>query len=235
MLNSVEADSAYSLVDLKLLSGQVSVVRYDYCDQSVDGDYTWPALMDELVLVTDSLKTDQAIFGGLSMGAGTILHLAVSFPERIKGMILVTPAPGWEMREKTIMVYRKIESQTSQHKIPEILKRIVNWSQDPPEFYEQQFPGTKKKLQDLRLKFAPGYYTKIYSGGAESDYPSREQISEITVPTLIISVPGDVNHPSEMANELKYLIKNSDLFEVTSFDDYLKLQNKVFDFIRELD
>jgi len=235
MLNSVEADSAYSLVDFNQLEEIASVVRYDYRDQSVDGNYTWPALMDELVQVTNSLNIENSVFGGLSMGAGTILHLAVHFPERIKGMILVTPAPGWEMRLKTIEVYRKIEAQTNRHKIPEILKRIISWSQDPPEFFEQRFPGTKQKLQDFRLKFAPAYYSKIYSGGAESDFPSREQIAEINVPTLIISVPGDLNHPSEMAYELNSLIEKSDIVEVSSFDDYLKLQNRISDFIRELD
>ena len=81
MLNSVESDSVYSLIDFESLQNKVLVVRYNYCDKSIDGDYTWPALTNELISVLDAQKYDKAILGGLSMGAGTAIHAAVQYPE----------------------------------------------------------------------------------------------------------------------------------------------------------
>jgi pimeloyl-ACP methyl ester carboxylesterase len=235
MLNSVESDSVYSLIDFKSLQNQVSVVRYNYCDKSTAGDYSWPALTNELISVLDDQKYEKVLMGGLSMGAGTAIHAAVQFPERVKALILVTPPPAWEKREKIKTVYRKVISKTNGESIPEILKRIIQLNQDPPEYFEQNHPGTKQRLLEHRLGFEPQYYTQIYIGGANSDFPSREQISKINVPTLIIAQPNDPNHPLETAQELNNLIKRSELVIVSDYEDYKELQIKVLDFISRID
>jgi pimeloyl-ACP methyl ester carboxylesterase len=235
LLNSVEADSLFSLIDFRKLSEIVAVVRYDYRDKAFDGDYTWPALCDELKQISDSMNQQQLFLGGLSMGAGTILHFATQYPERVKAMILVTPPPGWEMRTDTKTVYRKIASKTDNHTVPEILKRIISWSKDPPDFFEEKHPGTRQKLQQLRLNFEPLYYSRIYSDGADSDFPSREQIAQINVPTLIVSIPNDTNHPAEMAQILHNLIKTSKLEVISEYKDLENLQKIVRNFILEVE
>ena len=231
MLNSVESDTVYSLIDFKSLQDQLSVVRYNYCDKSIDGDYSWPALTNELISVLDAQKYDQVIMGGLSMGAGTAIHAAVQFSERVKGLILVTPPPAWEMREKVKAVYRKVISTTNSKVVPELLKRIIQLNQDPPEYYEQNHPGIRQQLLEYRLSFEPQYYTQIYLGGANSDFPTREQISEINVPTLIIAHPNDTNHPLETAQELNNLIKGSELVIISNYEDYKMSQIKTKHFL----
>ena len=234
MMNSVESDSVYSLIDFEQLAKQVTVVRYNYGDKSVTGNYTWEFLADELRTVLDNQKIDQSILGGLSMGSGTILHAAVNYPERVKALILVTPPPAWEKREDVKNVYRKIASKTNPENIPEFLRRIVGWNQYPPQYYEQLHPGIREKLQDLRLAFNPAYYTRLYIDGANSDFPSPEQISEINVPTLIIAHPNDPNHPLETAQTLNNLIKRSELLIISDYEDYKILQIKVRDFINSI-
>lgn len=231
MLNSVELDSTYSLVDLSQLAELATLIRYNYCDKSVSGNYTWQYLSEELIGIINSQNDQRVILGGLSMGSGTILHAAVNYPEKVKALILVTPPPAWESREKVKSVYRKVAAKTNPEKIPEILKRIVSWSQEPPDYYEEKHPGTRNRIQDLRLSFEPEYYTRLYLDGAASDMPSREQIASIHVPTLIISHHNDENHPLEMAQELNNLINKSELIVVSAYSDYEKLQKKVRDFI----
>ena len=234
MLNSTELDSAYSLINFQELSKLVTVIRYNYCEKSVSGNYTWEYLADELIEIMNRQKYEKSILGGLSMGSGTILHAAVNYPERVKALILVTPPPAWETREKVKSVYRKVAAKTNDKTIPELLRRIVAWNQDPPEYYEQKHPGTRQKMQDLRLSFEPGYYTRLYLDGAASDMPSREQIAKIHVPTLIIAHPDDENHPLSMAQELHNLIEGSELTLVSEYSDYSKLQIKVKEFISKI-
>jgi len=231
MLNSVESDSVYSLINFESLEKEVSVVRYNYYDKSVDGDYSWPALTNELIRVLDAQKYGKVLMGGLSMGAGTAIHATVQFPERVKALILVTPPPAWEIREKVKSVYRKVIAKTNGERIPEILKRIIQLNQDPPEYFEQKHPGTRQRLLEYRLSFEPQYYTQIYLGGVNSDFPSREQISQINVPTLIIAHPDDLNHPLETAQELNKLIKGSELVIISDYEDYQKLQIEVRHFM----
>lgn len=234
MLNSVESDSVFSLVDFNKLNTHLSVLRYNYCNKSVTGNYTWEFLSEELLSVMNSQKIDQSILGGLSMGAGTILHAAVNYPERIRAMLLVTPPPAWEHREAVKKVYRRIAAKTSPEKIPEFLSRIINLTPDPPQYFEETNPGVREKLQELRMAFEPAYYTRLYIDGANSDLPSREQISEINVPTLIIAHSNDSNHPLETAQELHNLIKGSDLKIITDYEDYKKTQIEIRNFLDNL-
>jgi 3-oxoadipate enol-lactonase len=231
MLNSVESDSVYSLVDFDQVSKLVSVVRYNVCEKAADANYSWDAMTNELIEIAKEQNYDAMILGGCSMGSGTAIHAAVRFPEKVKALILVTPPPAWEIRKKAKAVYHKVASKTHPHKLPELLKRIIELNEDPPEFFEEMRPGTRQRLLDLRLGFEPAYYSSIYTGGAVSDFPSREQIAQITVPTLIISIPNDEKHPIETARELHSLMSNSELVLVSGSDDYRNLQGKICDFL----
>lgn len=231
MLNSIESDTIYSLVDLNKVSEITSVIRYDACGKSVTGNYTWDGLAVQLLQVAESLKTDSMIIGGTSMGSVTALHFAVAYPEKVKALILATPPHAWEKRSGIKSLYKKIASKTNQNSIPEFLKRLIVLNPDPPDFFEQQYPGTRQKLMEYRLGFEPLYYSQIYKGGAASDLPLRDQIAAIKLPTLIAAYPDDPNHPLEIAQELNSLIDESELVVVSNYEEYLNFQEKVKDFI----
>lgn len=234
MLNSVESDSLYSLINLHQAAQKLKLIRYDACGKSVEGDYRWDTMTNHLAKVVESGDYNSAIIGGTSMGSVTALHYAVKYPEKVKALILVTPPPAWEKREAVKAVYRKIASKCNANAIPDFLRRLISITQDPPEFYEQEYPGTRQKLMDYRLSFDPLYYPQIYMGGAASDLPSREQIAAIKVPTLIVALPEDENHPLEIAEELNSLMTNSSLEVISNYKEYLKLQQKVGEFIASL-
>jgi 3-oxoadipate enol-lactonase len=54
--------------------------------------YGYDALTDDLEAVLDRLEIDRAILAGASMGAHTLLALALRAPERIGGLVVITPA-----------------------------------------------------------------------------------------------------------------------------------------------
>lgn len=231
MLNSVESDSLYSLIDLHKLSESAQVIRYDACGKSTEGDYKWDSMTRQLLDIVEANNFEKVVIGGTSMGSVTALHFAVMYPEKIKALVLVTPPPAWEKREAVKAVYRKIASKASHGRIPDFLKRLIALAQDPPEFYEQRHPGTRQKLMGYRLAFDPKYYPQIYNGGAASDLPPREQIAQIRVPTLIAALPDDENHPLDIAQELNALIPNSTLEVISDYEHYMDLQKKVKQFL----
>lgn len=234
MLNSVESDSLYSLIDLHRAAQHAKLIRYDACAKSVEGDYRWDSMTAQLAKVVESGNLDKVIIGGTSMGSVTSLHYAVNHPEKVKALILVTPPPAWEKRDAVKAVYRKIAKKAHANSIPDFLRRLISITQDPPEFYEQVHPGTRQKLMNYRLSFDPAYYAQIYLGGAASDLPSREQIAAIKVPTLIAALPDDENHPLDIAQELNQLIHNSCLEVISDYHGYLDLQHKVSEFMVSL-
>jgi pimeloyl-ACP methyl ester carboxylesterase len=53
---------------------------------------TFDVFGDDLVAWLDHLGVDRAIIGGISMGAGVALNVAVRYPERVAGLVLSRPA-----------------------------------------------------------------------------------------------------------------------------------------------
>src|SRR5690606_31263385 len=59
------------------------------------GDATmlhFSALADDLVALLDHLGLASAVIGGISMGAGVALNVALRHPQRLQGLILSRPA-----------------------------------------------------------------------------------------------------------------------------------------------
>ena len=53
---------------------------------------TFGVFGDDLVALLDHLGVGQAVIGGISMGAGVALNVAVRYPERVAGLVLSRPA-----------------------------------------------------------------------------------------------------------------------------------------------
>ena len=54
--------------------------------------YRYEDLRDDLVRVMDERGVDRAVLAGASMGAHTLLRLALDSPERAAGLVVITPA-----------------------------------------------------------------------------------------------------------------------------------------------
>jgi pimeloyl-ACP methyl ester carboxylesterase len=56
------------------------------------GAYDYESLAGDLEAVLDTLDLSRAVLAGASMGAHTALRLALSRPERVAGLVLITPS-----------------------------------------------------------------------------------------------------------------------------------------------
>jgi pimeloyl-ACP methyl ester carboxylesterase len=56
------------------------------------GAYGYELLADDLEAVLDALELPRAVLAGASMGAHTALRLALHRPERVAGLVLITPS-----------------------------------------------------------------------------------------------------------------------------------------------
>lgn len=74
------------------------VIAYDArghgaSDPAADpGDYGYGALAADLVALLDALDVERAVIAGASMGAHTALRVALDAPERVAGLVVITPA-----------------------------------------------------------------------------------------------------------------------------------------------
>jgi pimeloyl-ACP methyl ester carboxylesterase len=99
LLHGITATRRYVVMGSKLLerSGH-HVIRFDarahgHSSPAPAPDaYTYDLLADDALAVLDARGVERAVLAGASMGAHTILNLALRWPERVAGLVVITPA-----------------------------------------------------------------------------------------------------------------------------------------------
>ena len=71
-------------------------------------------------------------------------------------------------------------------------------------------------------------------GAAESDFPTREALSRLHIPTLILAWPDDDTHPLAVAEELDAVLPRSHLAVATGEADPYRWPRQVRRFIQSL-
>ena len=167
---------------------------------------------DEVIRYLDSLGIEQAIFGGISMGSGIGLNIAIRYPERVLGLILVRPA------------WLDVSS-------PENLSILV----DAIPFMQMR-NGKKEFIETLDFKhlnnlcplgaqsvlgiFGEHQQTSLTSviSHMVADHPfdELEALQNITTPSLVIANDNDPLHPYEIAEKIAQNIADCELIKVIS-------------------
>jgi pimeloyl-ACP methyl ester carboxylesterase len=86
------------LSDKALVKAGYRVIAYDARGHGssegagADSEYGYDRLVEDLVAVMDAFDASPALLVGVSMGALTAMRLAVEQPERVAGLVAVTPA-----------------------------------------------------------------------------------------------------------------------------------------------
>lgn len=61
-------------------------------DPAADGDYGYPALAADALAIMEARGLDDVVLMGSSMGAATAIAAALAVPERVRALVVVTPA-----------------------------------------------------------------------------------------------------------------------------------------------
>ncbi|MDQ6841950.1 MAG: alpha/beta hydrolase [Actinomycetota bacterium] len=107
LLHGLTATRRYVVMGSRALERSAHrVVSYDARGHGRSGPaperdaYTYRDMGADLLAVLDRLEIARAVLAGASMGAHTILWLALCAPERVAGLVLVTPAYDPEVNDE---------------------------------------------------------------------------------------------------------------------------------------
>ena len=213
-LNSCMAhEDELGLFDWSCAEEVARIVRYDArghggceCSHFEDRAYRWSALVDDMLRAPGM---GPFVAGGASMGAATALYAAARAPRRIQGLVVVTPPAAWEARPAQAQVYEAAARLVERRGIPGYLKAIQHVGQ--ARILEEELPEAKtiwlRHLRRMDEKVVPS----ILRGAASSDLPSRDEIRNLVLPTLILAWTGDPHHPVSTAENLAELMVLSEL------------------------
>ena len=177
-------------------------------------DLRFSLMADDVVAWMDHLALEDVVLGGISMGAGIALNLALRYPARVRGLLLSRPA--WldglmEARQLYFEVAALIRSKGIAEGQRAFLAsssyaRLRLESADAANSLLRQFEAPKAKERVSRLEEIP----------RDTPHPDRKQWAAIKVPTLILATDTDPVHPLRLARDLADAIPGADLQQVTS-------------------
>lgn len=161
------------------------------------------------------LGIDRFIAGGISMGSGIALNLALTFPRHVEGLVLIRPAwlntPYPENLKEHVMIGKLLKDQS-----PEQAKRSFMESKEYGLLVKLAPAVAQSLLGQFDVSCAGDLAERLIRIPGSVPFEAVSDLSMIHVDTLIIATEHDSAHPLIMAEELASRIPRSSLAKVTS-------------------
>jgi 3-oxoadipate enol-lactonase len=155
--------------------------------------------------VADAVGAARFIASGASMGCATALCAAYTAPERIDALFLIVPPTAWETRAAQTDVYNNLARVVEMQGLMALVDML---KQRPllPQFLVEAFPAWAalhlRHITDLQERMVPA----LLRGAGLANFPPRDQLQTLTMPTLILACADDASHPLATATELVDLL-----------------------------
>lgn len=174
-----------------------------------DGDYGYDRLADDALAVMEALGIGKAVLMGVSMGSATALRVAVEHPERVLGLVIITPAhrgaPSTNLDRWDHLARGMREGGA---------EGFVEAFGPPPVPERSRDAVTTMLGQRMARHRHPEAVAGALSGTPRSAaFDGVEPLAGIGVPTLIVGSRDemDAEHPLDVAEEYARIIPGARL------------------------
>lgn len=182
-----------------VLASRHTVVRYDargYGESPMSGGLADPAFSrhGDLLGLIDHLGIERAILVGCSMGGGTVLDAALTAPEHVAGLVVVSTRPNGSPRDPEIVAgWRAVDAAYDADGVDAAVEiELQMWVDGPfrdataidPAI--RSFVGEMDRIALMSPEDGPDEI--------DLDPPAYDRLAEITAPVVVIA--GSVDYPS---------------------------------------
>jgi len=198
------------------LTARFRVLRFDTRghggSSAPDLPYDFTMLAADVVGLMDALDVRKAHFVGISMGGMIAQHVALTTPERIDRLVLVSTTSGYPP-EARAMWGDRIAAVRAQGMEPLVAPTLERWFTPP---WRQTHPIVMDRIGGLiRATPAAGY---IGSGQAIAGLDTNSRLPALRFPTLVIAGADDAGTPPAMGSKIAEQVPGArfDLIESAS-------------------
>lgn len=174
--------------------------------------HSFDALGNAVVALLDHLDIDRAVLGGISMGSGIGLNVALRYPRRVAGLILVRPAWLDAPHPSSLAIVARLGAWLRQYG-PDGARRRLH----ADAFFARlrdEIPGCAASIE--RVLDAPGVDPARDARGrvlvdmvASVPCPDLAALRALTLPAIVVASASDPLHPVEMAHTIADAMPNA--------------------------
>ncbi len=167
---------------------------------------------NEIIQLKNELKIKKAILGGISMGSGIALHIALRYPEIVSALVLVRPAWLDAPNPENLLILKEAAASIGMSEGSATFKQTKVY-----QAIATQLPLAARSIMGV---FATSQRTEIprvlERMVNSSPFDKLEDLRQLNIPCLIIANENDPLHPFEMAKTIHHHLPNSQLKKVVS-------------------
>jgi 3-oxoadipate enol-lactonase len=190
--------------------------------------YSVPELASDVLALADSLGIDRFHFCGLSIGGMIGMSIALQYPTRLRKLVLCSTAPkigtfeSWNTRIETVRTQG--------------MKEIARTT--PARWFTPAFQARAPEAVAATLRAVESLNPEGYVGGccAVRDFDARATVSNIHVPTLVLSAthdpaapPSDGHFLADRISGARYLELNAS--HISCIEDSEQFTREVLSFL----
>lgn len=206
-----------------------------------DYPYTVEMFVDDTIGLMESLDIDNAHILGISMGGLIAQGIAISHPERVRSLIIVSSHFGGpnqvHMDDKTMALLIALPTETISKEQAREMRYRATFS---PRFLQEN-SSIIKQIDEWAEKLPTPLYAQVHQSAATSAFNSELELNKITAPALILHGENDLAVPPKNGELLAQRIPNSRLKIVENashfviIEKYEEFNDTVMDFIDEVE
>jgi len=176
---------------------------------------SFSSFADDVAALMDYLGLQRAVVGGISMGAGVALNLALRYPQRVTGLVLSRPAwldsPSPENLEAYPMIARLLREHGAK-----LGRKLFESTEEYAEL-ERAAPGAGRSLASTQFgrPLAREYAPVLESLAGDAPSGDRARWRELRVPALVLASWQDPTHPHGYAEILARELPSARLEKLT--------------------
>ena len=171
------------------------------------GSYTTRMMADDTAALMDALGIESARVAGISMGSGIAQELALSYPTRVRSMVLVSSWSRCDSYTKAIFEhFKKMRALASPADFVQLLQLWIA----SPRHYEDQFDEMLQGQQEAEEGYMPLHAFEAQCDAC-STHNTFDRLPEITVPALLTVGDADIFTPLRLTIEMHKRMPNSHL------------------------
>ena len=215
LMHGLTATRRYVLQGSRLLQREgFRVVSYDARGhgESDPGDgYEYADLASDLLSVMDSCSIESAVLVGHSMGAATAIRVALERPERVRGLVQITPAYAGNAYadEEALAYWDRLADGLASGGVEGFMRAFSPPSD--PRWRDAVVKFTRQRIERHRDLSALAEAVRVVARSEAFD--GLDRLAEIEVPLLVVGSrdSADPAHPLEVAEEYARRLPHAEL------------------------
>jgi pimeloyl-ACP methyl ester carboxylesterase len=164
-------------------------------------------MADDTAALMEALGIDKARVAGISMGSGIAQELALSYPNKVRSMVLVS---SWARCDRyTVSVFEQFKKMRALASPADFMHLLQLWIASPAHYgahYDEMLQGQQEAVDG---------YMPLHAFQAQCDACSRhdtlQRLDQIAAPALLTVGDADIFTPLRFSVEMHERMPDSEL------------------------